>query len=167
MPPEFDFGRPPQGRGDAARVEEAACRKALRQAKVSEASVLRAAGEDRLSLRLLAEHTDFPRGVVAHRLPPDGPVELITRFRKSNLWRAWCEVWESDESTRPGSRALVLRGPPWGFLVACDYGPPDRPHLVVGHEAGTKLYLEPFGAWLSDIPGWEPPPREWVDEPPS
>ena len=151
----FGGGGPDYASSDAARIEDQACRAALRTRAVSPAAVLREFSlppSGRLTFAHLCAACDFPRTPAVTDLPPDSVDVLVGRFRKSRLAAAWVHVWDSRPEVRPGHRALVLRGGVWGLIVAYDGKSPDRPHVCVGHGVLTRpLVVEPLSAWVRSL----------------
>lgn len=146
------FSRPPKGRGpdEKGRVEDAACRAALRMAGLSAGGIASQAGQgpaDRLTFAILDLYTEFPANPVVTGVEPDSVLHLMYRFQKSALFEAWLAA--------DGPSALVFRGGEMGVGVMTPLkGKPDRPCVVTGRGGRGEVFaVETFAAWCRSL-GW-------------
>ena len=154
------FGRSPASDQPSAaeKLEDAACRAALKQVGASVLGVTRAAGlpvHGRLRFAHLADYADFPVRPVVTGMASDTLTQLMYNFQRSNLWEAWVIAWD-ETPTIPSKRFLVYRGEgssPWIARTA-PLEKPNRPYVLVGHSVGTLLILERFIPWCREIP-WD------------
>jgi hypothetical protein len=113
---------------------------------------------------VLVTHAAFPLVPAVVEDPLDDVLTLLTKFAKSRLRGAWVRVWDERPTAPPGGRVLVASGAATGFVVVHDAATaPDRPHLVLGHDLGTILFVEPLSGWCRGVE-WaaprEPEPLE-------
>lgn len=144
----------------ALRVEDAACRRALRAAGVNVGTVLAhygsAAKFPRLTFAMLAGAVDFPSRPSVSGEEPDSPHQLLCKFVKSALWREWVAAWDARPDVRTDRRELVMRGVGWDMVVvraAAAAEASGRPRLLVGPPDGPRLAVCTFHDWLQDV-GW-------------
>lgn len=175
--PTSDDLRPrPPGRGHfdrvgetALRVEDAACRRALRAVGASAAQVARhcgAAGNfPRMTFAMLASALDFPSRPAVSGLPPDEPSRLLTAFPRTALWGEWVSTWDLRPEVRRGERAMVMRGGGWGTVVVrYAEAQVDGPRLLIGPDRGKPLLAVcDYRDWLVEL-GWIQDQRDAGDE---
>lgn len=165
-----DWFKPPldSGKGPAARLENAACRKALALKGIAATQVVKLAGlgaphTAQLTFDLLCAYAEFPTIVPSvFGEAPDEIGKILTKFRKTRLFAAWLSL-EADRSEVPeGQRAILFKGLTWGASVLYDSpnseyarfvpDPEDRPYVVCGRP-DRELRIQPYVGWLHSI-GW-------------
>lgn len=161
-PPPADAGRNP-----AARLENAACRKALTLAGVPAARVAQQAGlgathAAHLTFAALRAFADFPCAPHVTAENPDEVGKILTQFRKTRLYVAWLGFEEDVPDVTPGTRAMIFKGPTWGVSVLYEApnsefhrfvtDPDDRPYVVCGRP-DRELRIQPYVGWLHGV-GW-------------
>lgn len=134
----------------AARLEDYACRRALKVAGIPAGRARRFAAGPAFTFADLAG-VDFPLSPVVTSTTGDPIRAVLGKFPKTDLWAAWVAAWDLNPGTRPGRRALVFRGPDWGLAVLHDQPPAARDHLRVGAAVGLALAAEPFTAWVGGL----------------
>lgn len=155
------FARPPKRDRSAQKVEDAACRRALKTAGISPSTIYRASGlsaSGLLTFGALVEYAGFPITPSVTAEPLDDMLTLMTKLSKSRLAKAWFEAWAARPRVRQGERMMVMRGSLTGFVVVYDAPvPPERPHLSLGFRRGLVLRVEILSAWCRGISWAEGP----------
>lgn len=153
-PPPADFGG-----SAAARIENAACRKALQLAGIPPARVVSEAGlgathTAQITFAALREFAEFPVVARVTSETPDEVGKILTKFPKTRLYVAWLDLENDDPESR--DRALVFKGLTWGVSVLYEKtsapDPDDRPYVACGRP-DRDLRIEPLAGWLRQI-GW-------------
>ncbi len=142
-------------RKEVDRVEDSACRMALRHAGISAAKICHMAGIEvasKIKFEHLRDYADFPEGPIVSGVEPDPPAALLTKFHKTALWDAWVETWDEQPDTRQGERVMLVKGLVWGvIIVADDVQCGDTPHILLGDSKTEKLTLTAFPHWLTQL----------------
>lgn len=146
----------PAGRTDARlRIENNACRQALRLRGISPAAVAKHAGLDvraPLTFRAVHESTGFWATPSVTDTPVDPFDQLTTRFERTNLWSAWVAAWDERPEVHPDDRMLVCESLGWGRVVLHSdiTSVETRPGLVL-HAGRQRLVLEVFRSWADSV----------------
>lgn len=142
------FARPPRA-FSADRLEDRACRAALRAVGVPTGRVALASGLEvtgRFTFELLVEYADFPMAARVTEAPVEDLLHLLTGFERTKLYKGWHAVWARHPG--PGPRVLVASGPAVGIVVVYESpAPPPRPHVVLMGGSIGPLYMEPLPQW--------------------
>lgn len=166
-----DWFKPPPldaGKGPAARLENAACRKALTLNNVPAARIAQEAGlgathTAQFTFHVLQQFADFPTVVTAVMTEtPDEIGKVLTRFRKTRLYAAWLSLEDDNPDMQPGTGAVLFKGMTWGVSVMYDapnseyhrfvQDPADGAYVVCGRP-DRELRIQPYVGWLHGI-GW-------------
>lgn len=162
-PPSTDSGR-----GPAARLENAACRKALTLKGIPVAQVAQQAGlgathTAHITFHVLREFAEFPTvEPIVLAEAPDEIGKILVKFRKTRLYAAWLSHEADYPDLSVDSRAVLFKGLTWGVSVlyaapANEFDrfvddPTDRAYIVCGRP-DRELRIQPYIGWLQGI-GW-------------
>ncbi len=164
-PAKDPFDYRPKKNWDRERVEDGACRRALKTAGLNPAKVMRDAGLDPrglLTFAVLVDYADYPFNHAVTEQPFDDLLTLMTRLSKSRLAAAWFAAWAERPGVPAGGRSMVMRGAKTGYVLVYDSAvPPERPHLSLGFRRGLVLRVEPLSSWCVGVswavgPGHQP-----------